>query len=286
MSKPMSNDTTATTVRPLHPVPEPQPLTGLTGAPAGVYTELVSLTEPATVAELALAAGLGRSTTGKALTTLEDHGLAVRSPGGHEGSRRTPDRWHPAPARAANKDGQNDQEPVNTQPEPSIANVPEPVASSAHSAVFPPDETALHDGGADAPAAPATGAPSQNVVHRNGDGSGEDAPHDENGNNALGDANPPALQTSAGKQAAPVGAISLPGGKKRLAPGALRHMVIKHLQAHPDEAFTATKISRVIEKSSGAIANCLVTLVKQQIAEQVSDTPRTYRLTAAETTTE
>ncbi|MEV7975247.1 hypothetical protein [Streptomyces sp. NPDC086519] len=54
-------------------------------------------------------------------------------------------------------------------------------------------------------------------------------------------------------------------------------MVIHHLQAHPGAAFTATKMSRVIEKSSGAIANALVTLARQGIAEQVSERPRTYR---------
>lgn len=68
------------------------------------------------------------------------------------------------------------------------------------------------------------------------------------------------------------------GRKVRLAPGALRQMVIDHLSAHPEEAFTATRISRVIEKSSGAIANALVTLTKQGIAEQASEQPRTYRL--------
>ncbi|OIK04392.1 helix-turn-helix domain-containing protein [Streptomyces monashensis] len=51
----------------------------------------------ATAAELALAAGLGRSTTGKALVTLEEHGLAIRTPGGHDGPRRTPDRRRVAP---------------------------------------------------------------------------------------------------------------------------------------------------------------------------------------------
>ncbi|WP_176969432.1 MULTISPECIES: hypothetical protein [unclassified Streptomyces] len=55
-------------------------------------------------------------------------------------------------------------------------------------------------------------------------------------------------------------------------------MVINHLQAHPDEAFTATRISRVIEKSSGAIANALDKLVTQEIAEQVNDRPRTFGL--------
>ncbi len=72
----------------------------------------------------------------------------------------------------------------------------------------------------------------------------------------------------------------------RLAPGGLRQMVIDHLQARPGEVFTATRISRVIEKSSGAVANALVALTRQGIAEQVSDKPRTYRLTAAEPDTE
>ncbi|KOV55816.1 hypothetical protein [Streptomyces sp. MMG1121] len=61
-------------------------------------------------------------------------------------------------------------------------------------------------------------------------------------------------------------------------PGALRQLVIDHLRAHPDEAFTATKISRVIEKSSGAIANALDKLVKDGVADQMSDRPGTYRM--------
>ncbi|EXU61521.1 hypothetical protein Z951_46880 [Streptomyces sp. PRh5] len=68
------------------------------------------------------------------------------------------------------------------------------------------------------------------------------------------------------------------GSKVRLAPGALRDMVVNHLTAHRGEAFTATGISRVIEKSSGAIANALVTLTKRGITEQVTERPRTYRL--------
>ncbi|RBM20178.1 hypothetical protein DEH69_09125 [Streptomyces sp. PT12] len=63
------------------------------------------------------------------------------------------------------------------------------------------------------------------------------------------------------------------------APGELRQLVINHLTAHPEEAFTATAISRVIEKSSGAIANALVTLTKQGITQQVNNTPRRYQLT-------
>ncbi|MFJ9419075.1 hypothetical protein ACIRPT_33700 [Streptomyces sp. NPDC101227] len=52
--------------------------------------------------------------------------------------------------------------------------------------------------------------------------------------------------------------------------------MIDHLQAQPDEAFSATKIGRVIEKSSGAIANALGRLVGLGITEQVSDPRRIF----------
>jgi len=46
-----------------------------------------------TVAEIVAAAGLGRSTVGKALARLEQSGRVRRSAGGREGARRLPDRW-------------------------------------------------------------------------------------------------------------------------------------------------------------------------------------------------
>jgi Fic family protein len=67
------------------------------------------------------------------------------------------------------------------------------------------------------------------------------------------------------------------GGSGRLAHGGLRQLVIEHLTAHPGEAFTATRIGRVLDRSSGAVANALVTLTKQGRAEQVTERPRTYR---------
>ncbi len=52
----------------------------------------------ATAAELAEHAGIGRSTAGKVLATLEKEGKAMRTPGGHDGARRLADRWSLAPA--------------------------------------------------------------------------------------------------------------------------------------------------------------------------------------------
>lgn len=46
-----------------------------------------------TGAEIATAAGLGRSTVGKALTALERAGMVRRHPGGRDGRRRIADRW-------------------------------------------------------------------------------------------------------------------------------------------------------------------------------------------------
>ncbi|MGW3626194.1 hypothetical protein [Streptomyces sp. NPDC000880] len=287
------SDTTTDGTRTPHPVPAPEPLTQLTGAPAAIYTELLGLTEGATVAELALAAGVGRSTAGKAVTTLEQHGLAVRTPGGHDGPRRTPDRWHPALTRATSSgDGSSDQEPVSTQPEPSFTDNPEPVGNSADHEGAPTAEPtpeapdAPEDGSTDAATVPTAeepqDTPPQDIEHSEGDDGGENGPHDENDSDGPGNEDVPAPQAGAGRPTRQAEAIILPGEKKRLAPGALRQMVIDHLEAHPGEAFTATKISRVIEKSSGAIANALVTLAQQGIAEQVDDRPRTYRLAAPE----
>ena len=46
-----------------------------------------------TSAEIATATGLGRSTVGKALVSLERTGMVRRHPGGRDGRRRLADRW-------------------------------------------------------------------------------------------------------------------------------------------------------------------------------------------------
>ncbi|MDA8313904.1 MAG: MarR family transcriptional regulator, partial [Actinomycetota bacterium] len=59
----------------------------ITGAAATAETVLEALGRHpgATVAELAEAAGIGRSTASKALAALEDEGKVRRLPGGREG---------------------------------------------------------------------------------------------------------------------------------------------------------------------------------------------------------
>lgn len=55
----------------------------------------------ATAAEIAEAAGIGRSSATKQLAVLERAGKVNRRPGGREGGRRLPDRWTLASKRTA-----------------------------------------------------------------------------------------------------------------------------------------------------------------------------------------
>ena len=48
---------------------------------------------PASAAEVAEAAGIGRSTATKVLAALAASGQVERAPGGRDGARRLPDRW-------------------------------------------------------------------------------------------------------------------------------------------------------------------------------------------------
>ncbi|MCC5035097.1 hypothetical protein DMH02_018230 [Streptomyces sp. WAC 00631] len=284
----MSDTTPDGTKQTQHPAPEPASLEGLTGAPAAVYTALVGHPEGATVTELALSADVGRSTTGKALAVLEKQGLAVRTPGGHEGARRVPDRWRPAPEREDAPGEGTDHAPAEAQPEPSADTAPQPGALPEEGN-GPDAETAANTPSAPEGSAPNAStvfpvgsqqsAPQPNSEAGVGDGNHVENSHDDDGNDPNREESQPP-HGAVGQRTTPPGTATpyTASAKKRLAPGGLRQMVIDHLTAHPGEAFTATKISRQIEKSSGAIANALVTLAAQGVAEQVSEKPRTYRL--------
>ena len=73
------------------------------------------------------------------------------------------------------------------------------------------------------------------------------------------------------------------GGRKAPAvrPGGLRDKVLAHLDAHPGGEFTPHEIHKVIDHSSGAIANALETLVKLGEAEVATEKPRRFRRAAS-----
>ncbi|WP_166029169.1 TrmB family transcriptional regulator [Streptomyces chilikensis] len=229
-------------------------LEGLAPAVIAVYTQLVAFTEPATVDQVAQTAETPRSSTFKALTALEKRGLAQRERGVQFGPKRCPDIWSavheesPTPASAPGELG-GKNEPV----ESVCAESPAGVGTSAETVVEVPPQQEETVSEPASVALVAAVLPAQGLY------------------------GPRAVQagpTGPGSETVVAGAR---GGSGRLAHGGLRQLVIEHLTAHPGEAFTATRIGRVLERSSGAVANALVTLTKQGRAEQVTERPRTYR---------
>ncbi|MFJ4965956.1 hypothetical protein ACIP6P_26525 [Streptomyces sp. NPDC088729] len=96
-------------------------------------------------AEIALAAGIGGSTAGKALTALEAHNLAYREHGEKVGGRRTADRWYYRPVEADPQDAATDE--AETAPD---AAAPAPQAApeaEAPQAAKPATSTRLARGG-------------------------------------------------------------------------------------------------------------------------------------------
>ncbi|HYA45865.1 MAG TPA: MarR family transcriptional regulator [Acidimicrobiales bacterium] len=97
--------TTNPTAKPQVAAEEP---TGTQGAVLAVLAKL----HVATAADVAEAAGIGRSTANKALAALESDRLVERELGGRNGTRRLPDRWSlprkamTGPAPAESIDGQ------------------------------------------------------------------------------------------------------------------------------------------------------------------------------------
>jgi hypothetical protein len=66
---------------------------------------------------------------------------------------------------------------------------------------------------------------------------------------------------------------------KRLRPGQLDGLVLSYLAERTDDGpLTATAIGKGIERSAGAIANCLARLTKDGKVRQAKKRPRAYVL--------
>ncbi len=65
----------------------------------------------------------------------------------------------------------------------------------------------------------------------------------------------------------------------RLRPGELDKLVLDYLRKHKENGpLTASAIGKGIERSSGAVANCLERLAKKKVVRRVKKSPRTYAL--------
>jgi hypothetical protein len=68
----------------------------------------------------------------------------------------------------------------------------------------------------------------------------------------------------------------------RLGPGELNKLVLAYMRQHKGEApHTASTIGKGIERSSGAVANCLVRLEKAKEVRLAKPKPRAYKLKGA-----
>jgi hypothetical protein len=283
---------------PSSPDDEQRPVTGVTGPAAAILTELHDRPDGATVAALALAAGISRSTASKALTALEGRALAWRTSGGNDRTRRLPDTWHLVTTRtnapgktseagaALDATGSADLPATATPDQESQAAAPEEATPKEQEGA---DESSDGESGApeaaddevvtlpelDAPAAP----PSERLD--DGDGTAQRPGADE----ALqlptsGDALPagePRPTCGHRRRQTPARAASSDG--TRLGQGQLHQLALDHLRAHPEQEWTATGIAKVIGRSSGAIANALVTMVKRGQARQTAEAPKRFQAT-------
>jgi len=68
----------------------------------------------------------------------------------------------------------------------------------------------------------------------------------------------------------------------RLRPGELDGLVLAYMRKHKKELpLTASAIGRAIERSSGAVANCLARLAKKKQVRLAKRKPRAYNLKVA-----
>jgi hypothetical protein len=66
---------------------------------------------------------------------------------------------------------------------------------------------------------------------------------------------------------------------KRLRPGQLDGLVLSYLAERTDDSpLTATAIGKGIQRSAGAVANCLARLTKDGKVRQAKKRPRSYVL--------
>ena len=291
----------------------PRPVTWVTGPAAAILTELHDRPAGATVVALALAVEVSRSTTSKALTALEDRGLAWRSSGGNDRVRRLPDTWYLAdpnhPESPAAEPNRTKPDPV--QPRPRQAPAPCPQAphpadrrdSEVISAESTPrEQQALLEAtsgstarepdepGAEAVDASPSDVDAVRVAVEPGVGTAAAEPEMPGGaDRADGGGLPPVsgevpldtgvCPTCGHPRRQPTPGAAMAYGS-RLGQGQLHQRALDHLLAHPDEEWTATGIAKAIGRSSGAIANALVTMVKRGQAEQTSGSPKHYRAVA------
>jgi len=210
-------------------------------SPDAAVKKAVETTPGGTTEGIGKAAGLARSTAGKVLGRLADDGQLVRHQGGRDGGKRLPDRW-------------------------TLAGVEMPAAFAAHVAV---GATAASD--AAAPSKRAKGESAARSGGRQPAKAGATKP-------ASAGSRQPAKASRAKPGNAP-GGEAVAGKPDRLKAGGLEPIVLDYLKKNADSGpHGPAAVAKAIDRSSGAVANCLKRLAESKQAKQVSDKPLRYSL--------
>ncbi len=229
-----------------------------------------------TAAQLALAAGIGRSTAGKILAAWVKDGTVTRTPGAAQGGRRVADRWAIT---------ETDDQPIpnadNTDKCTPVDSTVEPVPEAADGET----DTGAND---DDPGEPVTGdQPAELPIASTDTGEAITQPIAEDPARSIGQpaqqstmdemesfpATPPSGAPDGTRHEVPAGQ---PVKAPRLGKGALRGMVEDFLTEHPSEEFSPNKIGKQLNRSAGAVFNALEKLVAGGWAVRTSDAPKRY----------
>jgi hypothetical protein len=229
-----------------------------------------------TTAELALAAGVGRSTAAKILARWHRDGAAVRTPAD---SPRKPDAWTLAPTdtSTATPEPEDAQPDATTNTESASAPAPDDTAAAEETEPrtddhdgAPTDETTTDDRGnqTDTHAADDRGGDTSDDKGQNSTSRSPRAPVDDNQPGAASD----------GTASSATSATTAPTGKNRLAKGALRRLVEEYLTEHPGESFGPAQIGKDLGHSAGAVNNALEKLVTDGYAIKTCEAPKRFTI--------
>lgn len=215
----------------------------------------------ATAAELAMAAGIGKSTAGKFLATWAKDGSVTRTPGTAKGGRRAADHW-----KITDADDYADTLDVDATADSTAEPAPDEAAKMSHTDAHQPSEPRSESSG-DKPDETAT--PAAEDTTESTDRAAEQSTPDVDQAAAGGTPTPQLMEPGAPTDP-PMKAV-------RLRKGALRGMVEDFLRDHRGEEFTPHAIGAALHKSAGAVFNGLEKLITEGWAVRTCDAPKRYR---------
>jgi hypothetical protein len=219
-------------------------------SPADAVLTAVEANPGAATDGIASSAGVARSTASKALAVLADAGKVVRHEGGRDKGKRLPDRW-------------------------TVAGVEMPAGYAAH-VNSPAEKESSARASASKPAGKASGKPARAKVAGS---AGKGEPGGSQSGCGRREAQARWRRLGRGQETDAAGEGEQPARKppERLKAFGLDPLVLAYVEQHADSApHGPAQVAKAIERSSGAVANCMKRLAEKDQLRQVSDKPVRY----------